>query len=291
MKYSFLIPAYNVEKYLKKCITSILNQKYKKSNYEIVIVNDGSIDKTSKIITNFQKIYKNIKLVSQNNKGLPETRQTLINNAQGEWIIFVDADDYLSPNFLDILDPHISHDYNFYIIKEIKDQLAKKIDSTIQKNKMDDSIASRVIHKSLFNKYKFPKNRYAIEDWDFYVHKYNKFKIKNLTNINNLWYHYRFNEKSLSKDNKYVYKSRLTHALDIFENPNTRNSNLSNKIIGHKYSHLYMMAKLWFPDLLPRVKKIKYKTKEGFIIRLQKTIVMLGLFNYFIKKTKVPIYD
>ena len=71
IKFSIIVPVYNVEKYIKKCINSILNQTYK--NYEIIIINDGSTDKSKKILETYKKI-NNVKIINQTNKGLSVAR-------------------------------------------------------------------------------------------------------------------------------------------------------------------------------------------------------------------------
>lgn len=285
MKYSFLVAAYNVEKYIKECLDSILSQN-KALDYEVVVVNDGSTDKTLEILEK----YPGIKLISKANEGLSPTRNTLIENSSGEWIIFVDSDDYISPRYLEELDKYISNEFNFYSIKERKDKIAEKKDNKMQKFKIDDGIASKVLHRSLFEGYKFPKEKFAIEDWDFFVHKYNEFKVCDLTSKEDVWYYYRFNENSLSKSNC-VYRSRLIHAIHIYNNPLTREVALSSGLYGHSYHHLYMMALLWFPDQLDHVKQIKYKSKTRFVVKLQYWVVRLGIFNFFIRKLSKVINE
>lgn len=91
---SILIPVYNAEKYLEQCIDSILNQTY--GNLEIVILNDGSTDSSLSICEEYSKKDNRIKVYSQENKGIAETRNILLSLAKGEYIMFVDADDYIA---------------------------------------------------------------------------------------------------------------------------------------------------------------------------------------------------
>ena len=93
---SILIPVYNAEKYLKLCIESILNQTY--GNFEIVVLDDGSNDSSLSICEEFFKRDNRIKVHSQENKGIAETRNILLNLAKGEYIMFVDSDDYIASN-------------------------------------------------------------------------------------------------------------------------------------------------------------------------------------------------
>lgn len=90
---SIIIPVYKVEKYLEKCLNSVINQTYK--NLEIICINDGSPDNSLKILEKYKKIDKRIKIINQENKGLAGARNTGINNANGELIFFLDSDDWL----------------------------------------------------------------------------------------------------------------------------------------------------------------------------------------------------
>ncbi len=89
---SIVVPAYNVEKYIAKCIDSILNQKTR-YNYELIIVNDGSTDNTKSIIEEYSD--EKIILIEQDNQGLSGARNTGINESRGKYITFVDSDDFL----------------------------------------------------------------------------------------------------------------------------------------------------------------------------------------------------
>jgi len=96
MLVSILICTYNGEKYIKKTITSAINQSY--PNIEIIIVDDGSTDNTKKIIKDYSNKYENIKVFFQINKGLPNARNNGINKCNGEWIAFLDQDDLYEYN-------------------------------------------------------------------------------------------------------------------------------------------------------------------------------------------------
>lgn len=90
---SIIIPIYNAEKFLKKSINSLLNQTYK--DFELILVNDGSIDKSLSICESYAKKDKRIKIINQSNAGAVSARRRGIEMATGEYIIFVDADDWV----------------------------------------------------------------------------------------------------------------------------------------------------------------------------------------------------
>lgn len=95
---SIVVPVYNVENYLSKCLDSILNQDIAKDDYEIVVVNDGSTDNSGEIARGYASRYPNIILINQENQGLSGARNSGIRVAKGKYIQFVDSDDYLEPN-------------------------------------------------------------------------------------------------------------------------------------------------------------------------------------------------
>lgn len=98
---SVIVPVYNVEKYLKKCINSIINQSFKK--IEIILINDGSTDKSGVICDKLAKQDLRIKVIHQENAGVSVARNVGIELAQGEYICFVDSDDYLPYNAIEVL--------------------------------------------------------------------------------------------------------------------------------------------------------------------------------------------
>lgn len=97
---SFIVPVYNVSSYLSKCLDSILNQSLSVEEYEIVVVNDGSTDGSFEIVQCYAKKYPNITVITQKNGGLSSARNVGIRVARGEYIQFVDSDDYLEPNVI-----------------------------------------------------------------------------------------------------------------------------------------------------------------------------------------------
>lgn len=97
IKVSIILPVYNAGKYISKCIDSILAQD--NTNFELIIINDGSIDDSEDIINNY--INEQVILLKQNNSGVSKARNLGLAYANGEFVIFVDADDYLVPNSLD----------------------------------------------------------------------------------------------------------------------------------------------------------------------------------------------
>ena len=107
-KISIIIPIYNTEAYLPKCIDSILSQSF--TDYELLLIDDGSIDNSGAICDNYAQQDNRIKVFHQKNGGLSSARNTGLDHAQGEWIYFVDSDDELKLNGLQTLVDCISDD-------------------------------------------------------------------------------------------------------------------------------------------------------------------------------------
>lgn len=98
-KLSIIVPCYNVEKYLSECIDSIITKRH--TEYEVVLVDDGSTDSTGKICDNYALKYDNIIVKHLNNSGASHARNVGIDIAQGQWISFVDSDDWVSKDYID----------------------------------------------------------------------------------------------------------------------------------------------------------------------------------------------
>ncbi len=100
-KISVIIPVYNSEKYLFRCLDSLKNQTYK--DFEAIIVNSDSKDSSLDIIKQFTQKYENFHLINKDNSGVADSRNTALKSALGEYISFLDSDDFLSPDFLSVL--------------------------------------------------------------------------------------------------------------------------------------------------------------------------------------------
>ena len=129
MKYSVIIPAYNSEKTIKRCIESITSQN--RSDVEVVIINDGSTDETENICKALQLKHNNIVYICKENGGVSSARNSGLSVANGEFVMFVDSDDYVDCNCFDIIDKYTGSNADFYqfgfsvvangVIKEVRE--------------------------------------------------------------------------------------------------------------------------------------------------------------------------
>ena len=169
---SIVVPIYKVEKYINKCLNSILNQTYK--NLQIILVDDGSPDNCGKICDEYEKKDKRIQVIHKQNGGLSDARNVGIAEAKGEFIGFVDSDDYIEPTmFEDLLNLVKENNAdvaicNFYEVKDDKKIMKNNCNDVEIYNKMeilkeillDKKIQSyawnKLYKKALFNKVKYP---------------------------------------------------------------------------------------------------------------------------------------
>ena len=221
-KISVIVPVYNAEKYLSKCIDSIINQTFK--DIEIILINDGSTDRSIEICKSYKEKYDNIRFISQSNKGVSAARNLGIDNAVGEYISFVDADDW------------ITDDMYGRLYKKVKDENAdlaiynctlEKNDETIYKetgvgldvlerNNIINIIIPKIINpdknnislrgpciylykRELLTKYKiyFPKGIHIGEDLIFNLNIV--LNANKLVNIKEYFYHYRIYQESSNR--------------------------------------------------------------------------------------------
>lgn len=176
---SIIVPVYNMEKYIDKCINSIINQTYK--NIEIIIVDDGSTDKSNKMIDKYKKIDKRIKVYHKKNGGLSDARNYGLEKATGEYIGFVDSDDYIENNMYEILYNNLikykadisvvnynlvyEKDFNYKKnFKEISDKLLilnkmETIKLLLDDNKFGNYAWNKLYKRELFNNIKYPVGR------------------------------------------------------------------------------------------------------------------------------------
>ena len=114
MKLSIIVPVYNVESYIRECLDSILRQTYR--DFECIMINDGSTDKGPEICAEYVFRDKRFRLISQTNKGLAMARKVALSQAQGEYIGFVDADDYIANDmFYSLMQTAINNDADVVI--------------------------------------------------------------------------------------------------------------------------------------------------------------------------------
>lgn len=209
-KVSIIIPVYNSEKYIFKCIKSVLSQSYE--NIEIIVIDDGSIDSSYKILKTYQ--CEKLKIIQQQNKGVSVARNIGIENSTGEFIVFVDSDDwiefdliekllkaYFEEERVDLVISQINHEKfdipnGKYEIKELFKKLTK---SKLKNIERINSPVAKLYKTDIIKKYniKFNPNTTIGEDLEFNI-EYLK-NIKSIYWINDKLYNYVSNPLSATK--------------------------------------------------------------------------------------------
>lgn len=223
-KISIIVPVYNVEKYIKKCLDSIVNQTYK--NLEIIIINDGSTDDSLSIVEKYQKKDKRILLMNQINQGVSVARNNALKCASGDYIMFIDSDDWLELDtchkLIDKIEKEKSDIVIFNFIKEFNSKSVKNLnydenfDLSIKENYdkfLSVMIApfykvknlkylglgyafNKIIKRDCIKNVKFPFEGLCAynEDIMFYLQLFKNAKIISLSN--EFLYHYRVYDQS-----------------------------------------------------------------------------------------------
>ena len=174
-KLSILIPAYNVEQWLSRCLSSILAQNTE--DVEIIIVDDGSTDNTLQCAKKFSAKWNNIKVFSKNNEGVGAARNFLLDKAQGEYIWFVDSDDYIVDGCLISILAELSGDLDLLSVS-YNDIQQRSFEGTginyIKEHLITGYLWSKVIKREIIEKasIRFESKRCSQEDWFFLMHVY-----------------------------------------------------------------------------------------------------------------------
>lgn len=216
-KISVIVPIYNAEKYLDRCIKSILNQTYK--NIELILVNDGSTDDSESIATKYSTLYKNrVLYLEKQNGGLSDARNFGLKYATGDYYAFVDSDDYIENTLFENTAKYMNEDYDmikFQIIdvdedeKEIsrnhsvifEDKTGEEAFEILFKEDNMTEVAWGYLYKADFwkeNKFEYAKDRYHE---DFGLTPLILLKAKKVASTKILAYYYVHTSNSMVRDN------------------------------------------------------------------------------------------
>lgn len=225
-KFSIIIPVYNVEKYIKKCLDSVLNQTYK--DYEVIVVDDGTEDDSIKLIEDYP-----VKIVHQKNQGLSAARNHGAKIAKGEYIIFLDSDDYWNKDLLKKISSSIKDEPDIvrFQIQEVDETGNKKIyeeESFQNKNGVEafDLISKYhyvenawcyAIKRAYYEKEKFEFKKGTIHE-DFGLIPLVIIKAQKVNSINYIGYNYLQRQGSIMSTKNYRHTQKKVK--DMYEHYN-----------------------------------------------------------------------
>lgn len=167
MNISIIVPVYNVEKYLNRCLDSIINQSF--NDFELILINDGSTDKSGIICDKYAQIDKRVRVIHKKNEGVSLTRNLGISIAKGDYITFIDSDDWIEQDFLKKAIEYIKENNVSILITGFVFENNKKI-FNIFNGKKDEIILNNEIKKEFLKQNKF--------SWTVYDKFYKKEIIK-----------------------------------------------------------------------------------------------------------------
>lgn len=233
---SVVVPVYNTAKYIDECIQSILNQSYE--HLELILVDDGSVDGSERKVDEWEKMDDRIKVIHQMNMGVSSARNHGIKEAKGEYICFVDSDDYVQKDYIKVMVSSMSEYHTDLVSFKAQGELKKPgVERLTQQqsflylfrnDKIGAFVCNKLYRSSIINEKQIlfnPKLAYG-EDLVF-AFDYIRF-IKNSVYIEsdkNAYYYYRENDESAvhrqsikrEKSNVAAYRSVLSKGMNLFD--------------------------------------------------------------------------
>lgn len=311
---TIVIPVYNVEKYIDRCIKSIINQTYK--NYEIILINDGSTDNSLSICRKCEKKYENIKVYTQKNMGPAITRNNGIKKVKTKYMMFIDSDDYIDKDYIETYYKNIENTDFDVVIGGFRKTDGKNIHF---ERKLDGGEFSKYLVTGPISKiYRtdfIKKNKIEFLDTNASEDVYFSLKIINknakIKTIDYVGYNYFDNLNSISNTshkgfNKNIKLIELLNEINYKNGPNEElnqyfiiryiiwyllysGKNVSKKDFIYEYKKLFG----WLGKNIPNYKNNKYVKINGpsgeenkigniiFIFMLIHKLKLVGLFSKF----------
>lgn len=304
-KISVIVPVYNTEKYLRKCLDSIINQTYQ--DFEVIIVNDGSTDGSQKIIDKYIEKYQNrIKCINKENGGLSSARNSGIEAAIGDYIIFVDSDDYIETNLFEQALPYMQKDIDL-----IKYKLVKVDDKYKELERINGPTFDKVTGEEGFNKlvfndvllepaclYLYKKDIFVDNNLRFLENTYHEdfgliplilLNVKNMVSIDSYGYYYVQASNSITRNEDYT--KTVKRAKDLL----IHYDNMKDKINEIKIAtYTKDNIKQYYTNaILETSKKLKVEDKNKYILEIKKRKLIKNIKvrnpKIFIKKILLKI--
>lgn len=312
---SVIVPVYNMEKYLEKCLKSIIDQTYKK--IEIIIVNDGSTDSSIEICNKFKENDNRIKIITKKNAGLGMARNTGLENANGEYVYFIDSDDYIEETLIEDnikLMKEYKLDISTFgaILFEKNEKIIKEIRPIFEKQIFEGKEIKNIFFPSflgLSNKYlknlvcsawscvyrkefldsvewQFESERKIISE-DFYallklIGKANKIGV-----ISKSYYYYRQNLGSLTHKYKEDRLDKLNYWLEEclkICNEEKYNKEIVSAVYKYYFSNIIGALKTIYYSNLDDIKKITELKKYIYNAKLQESLLHYNYKNDSLKR-------
>ena len=288
---SIVIAVYNIEKYLDKCLISVTKQIG--DDIEILIIDDGSTDNSLAISKKYQKKDQRIKIIHQENKGLSISRNVGIDNANGEYIWFINGDDYIEDNSINILRKYLNkYDiicFNYNSIRNNK--IVKTRDNKKYYSIHDKYILSyvnawnKVFKKTLFDNDRFPSDNHYN---DVYIVPSLIYKTNKIIFLDEYLYNYVYRDNSLSRTRPFYLDDYVNCLQNVYDKikkdyPDAAVCFFVNQLLIYKYAKEIRYGYKYDYRKLNKILKNKfpkyYKNKYYNMGFLKKILIRLVYYN------------
>ena len=285
--FSIIIPVYNCEKYISRCIDSILSQTY--NNFSIILIDDGSTDNSPAICDSYTLKDKRISVIHKKNMGVSNARNDGIRKAEGDWILFCDSDDWFEKETLSIANKNLlNNDFDIlqfgfqYVYTDKIIKISPVVDKDVNLSELH--FCTMVLNKSflLKNNIFFPENISFAEDWyfKFLIYSYDPKIIYDSYISYNYFYNNSSVVNNISKKNIMDHIFILKEAEHI-KSPYNKTLEFQKKLAKEKILFTLKDVKLWkktFPEL-----NIKHIFWLGPKHVLKSIIYIIGIGNIYEK--------
>ena len=307
---SVVIPMYNVEEYIEDCLISLKEQTYK--NIEILVINDGSTDNSLTIAKNIAKEDNRIKVYTKENGGLSSARNYALNKISGDYITFVDSDDYVSKNFIEKLldminkystdiaicgysrleDKRIVHTLDNYYEELLT---TKKIIADMYNNKDSKYISyitawGKLYKTSLFEGISYPSKKHEDEFITYRLY----LKTNRICYVNEELYIYRIRSGSIMGsgfnlnylDKMDMYEERIA----VLKSYSLDTTNTERCLLKNQKECIYLLDKYGYIEEKASIKKRykenykKYKHNLSYLERIKHKLANGKIYYYYLKK-------
>ncbi len=293
---SIIVPVYNIENYLKECINSLLSQTYK--NIEIILINDGSTDNSGTICNSYKKNSRIIKTINKPNNGVSSARNTGLKVAKGDYIMFVDSDDYVSENYIETFVNNIkeksmviSSYKELFFNCTINHQIAKQkevinnieaINRLFERKSFGGYLWNKIFIKNIIDEHdlKFDESIHMCED-QLFVIQYLQY-IKEVYLLPEIPYYYRMRKSSA------VWKNN-SKILTMFDSFYRMNDILQKKQIDTFYLKVNILENICKYKSKVKLKTLENKLQMNFY-KLKKEIFTSKKISLTKKQKLIIIY-
>lgn len=289
---SIIVPIFNTEKYLDRCLKSLLQQTYK--NIEIILINDGSTDSSLQICKKYVKHYKNIILIDSSNNGVSSARNQGIKKANGKYIVFVDSDDEITKDAVNIMYKKIQCEdvdvviSNYAIVNKDGTKKTNKNNKMIKYKDFLDFIsynmlwgpANKIVKRSKI-KTLFDENISIGEDALFWCENFKNCKY---SYIDTITYYYYMNDNSAMHEKK-INNRNISFFTSLEKVINICEGSSKEFFMAHYIDNLYK-----YNSYMEDTEKIFKKVKYSYIINARRYMNLLNKSSNISMLRKIKLH-